>query len=99
YPARCHLSLHDALPISGTFYHGMPGITDAADYRGFFQLGSPNWFGLDASGTNLASNGGYASTMQGYLGPLPNTFTLDCDFVIDRSEEHTSELQSREKLV
>ncbi|MFF5473320.1 glycerophosphodiester phosphodiesterase [Streptomyces achromogenes] len=78
---------------AGTFYHGMPGITDAVDYRGFFQLGSPNWFGLDASGTNLASNGGYISTMQGYLGPLPNTFTFDCDFVIDVADYATASAQ------
>ncbi|MFE1111202.1 glycerophosphodiester phosphodiesterase [Streptomyces rochei] len=76
---------------AGTFYHGMPGITDAGDYRGYFQ--APAWFGLDASGTAMASNGGYVSCMQGYLGPLPSTFTLDFDFVIDTSDYATASMQ------
>jgi glycerophosphoryl diester phosphodiesterase len=77
-----------------TWYHGMVGITDAADYRGFFQQASGvSWFGLDTSGTALASNGGYASTVQGYLGPLPNTFTLDFDYVIDVADYATASLQ------
>ncbi|MFF8879593.1 glycerophosphodiester phosphodiesterase [Streptomyces flaveolus] len=79
---------------AGTFYHGMVGITDAADNRGFFQAGSPNWWGLDASGaTNMAANGGFIGVMQGYLGPLPSAFTLDFDFVIDVSDYTSASLQ------
>jgi glycerophosphoryl diester phosphodiesterase len=79
---------------AGTFYHGMVGITDAGDYRGLFQAGTPSWWGLDASGsTAMANNGGYVSVMQGYLGPLPAAFTLDCDVVIDASDYTTASLQ------
>ena len=79
---------------AGTFFHGMPGITDAGDYRGFFQQsGGVSWFGLDTSGTVLASNQGYASTLQGYLGPLPNAFTLDFDFVIDVADYASASMQ------
>ncbi|MFD8199966.1 glycerophosphodiester phosphodiesterase [Streptomyces sp. NPDC059701] len=79
---------------AGTFYHGMVGITDAGDNRGFFQAGTPNWWGLDASGaTNMASNGGYIAVMQGYLGPLPNTFTLDLDYVIDVADYTSASMQ------
>ncbi|MFF9624293.1 glycerophosphodiester phosphodiesterase [Streptomyces griseosporeus] len=81
---------------AGTFYHGMSAPADLKDYRGFYQLGSPNWWGLDASGTTQAdinANGGYGSVLQGYLGPLPNTFTLDFDYVIDVADYATASLQ------
>lgn len=79
---------------AGTFFHGMPGITDAGDYRGYFQQsGSTAWFGLDTSGSVLVSNLGYASVLQGYLGPLPNAFTLDFDFVIDAADYASASLQ------
>jgi glycerophosphoryl diester phosphodiesterase len=77
-----------------TWYHGMIGIADAGDYRGFFQQsGGVSWFGLDTSGTALASNGGYCSCLQGYLGPLPTTFTLDLDYVIDVADYATASMQ------
>ncbi|MER7623959.1 glycerophosphodiester phosphodiesterase family protein [Streptomyces sp. NPDC126503] len=81
---------------AGTFLHGMQTVPDLADYRGFFTPGSPSWWGLDASGTvipEIATNLGYASVMQGYLGPLPTTFTLDTDFVIDVSDYATASAQ------
>ncbi|WP_432137663.1 glycerophosphodiester phosphodiesterase [Streptomyces sp. bgisy154] len=81
------------LYAAGTFYHGMPGIVDNADYRGFFQAGTPNWWGLDASGSNLSGNSGYGSVLQGYLGPLPSTFTLDFDYVIDTIDYASASLQ------
>ncbi|WP_031189801.1 glycerophosphodiester phosphodiesterase [Streptomyces peucetius] len=77
---------------AGTFFHGMPTITDSGDYRGGFQTGSPNWFVQDASGTLLSANSGYTSTLQGYLGPL-NAFTLDTDFVIDVADYATASMQ------
>jgi glycerophosphoryl diester phosphodiesterase len=78
---------------AGTFFHGMPGITDAGDYRGGFQTGTPSYFQLDTSGTALASNGGYVSTLQGYLGPLANTFTIDFDYILDVADYATASLQ------
>ncbi|MFI5859143.1 glycerophosphodiester phosphodiesterase [Streptomyces parvulus] len=75
---------------AGTFFHGMVGIVDAGDYRGFFQ--TPAWFGLDASGTAMASNGGYVSCLQGYVGPLPETFTVDVDYVLDVTDYATASL-------
>ncbi|MFD3517695.1 glycerophosphodiester phosphodiesterase [Streptomyces sp. NPDC058657] len=74
---------------AGTFLHGMPGIADVPDYRGFWQLGTPSWWGLDASGSGQAdilANGGYVSVLHGYLGPLPAAFTIDYDFVLDVSD-------------
>ncbi|MFE6426731.1 glycerophosphodiester phosphodiesterase [Streptomyces rochei] len=77
-----------------TFYHGMVGMTDALDYRGFFQqAGSTSYFGLDASGTAMAFNGGYVSCLQGYVGPLPETFTVDFDYVLDVTDYATASLQ------
>lgn len=76
---------------SQSFSHGMPGIVDAGDYRGFYQ--TPAWWGLDASGEAHAANGGYVSVLHGYLGPLGNTFTMDFDFVIDTIDYATASLQ------
>ncbi|WP_162603042.1 glycerophosphodiester phosphodiesterase family protein [Streptomyces sp. CS081A] len=80
---------------AGTFYHGMPGLADTGDYRGFFQLGSPNWWGLDAvtAGPPDTSNGGFAGVGHHYLGPLPNTFTLDFDYVLDAVDYASASLQ------
>lgn len=81
---------------AGTFYHGMAAPPDLHDYRGFFTLGSPNWWGLDASGTTQADingNSGYGSVRHGYLGPLPSTFTLDCDVVLDAVDYATASAQ------
>ncbi|MFD8200495.1 glycerophosphodiester phosphodiesterase [Streptomyces sp. NPDC059701] len=76
-----------------TFFHGMVGIADAGDYRGFFQqTGGTSYFGLDASGTAMASNGGYASVLQGYAGPLPETCTIDFDYVLDVADYATASL-------
>ncbi|MET7646337.1 hypothetical protein ABZS83_22465, partial [Streptomyces sp. NPDC005426] len=74
-----------------TYFHGMLGIVSGAEDRGFFQ--APNWFGLDASGTKHADNGGYLGVMQGYLGPFPSAFTLDVDFVLDAADSGGSSLQ------
>ncbi|MFI5808967.1 glycerophosphodiester phosphodiesterase [Streptomyces sp. NPDC051561] len=77
------------LNAAGTFLHGMQGIADVPDYRGFYTLGSPSWWGLDASGTgqaDIVTNGGYVSCLHGYLGPLPSAFTVDYDYVLDASD-------------
>ncbi|MER5312666.1 glycerophosphodiester phosphodiesterase family protein [Streptomyces sp. NPDC002773] len=80
---------------AGTFYHGMPGLADTGDYRGFFQLGSPSWWGLDAvtAGPPDTGNGGFAGVGHHYLGPLPSTFTLDFDYVIDSVDYASASLQ------
>lgn len=77
---------------AGTFFHGMPGIVDAGDNRGFFQQsGGVSYFGLD--GTEGAPNVGYLSVLQGYLGPLPEQFTLDLDYVIDAVDYASASMQ------
>jgi glycerophosphoryl diester phosphodiesterase len=80
---------------AGTHYHGMAAIPDLADYRGFFTLGSPNWWGLDASGTvipEINTNSGFGGVLHGYLGPLASAFTLDFDYVIDVADYATASL-------
>jgi glycerophosphoryl diester phosphodiesterase len=81
---------------AGTFYHGTVAIPDLNDYRGFFTLGSPNWWGLDASGTTQAdinANSGFGGVLHGSLGPLPSTFTVDFDYVIDANDYSSASLQ------
>lgn len=81
---------------AGTFYHGMPAIPDLNDYRGFFTIGSPNWWGLDASGTTQAdinTNGGFGGVGHLYLGPLASAFTMDFDYVIDTTDYSSASLQ------
>lgn len=74
-----------------TYFHGMLGIVGGQEDRGFFQ--TPAWFGLDASGTQHDANLSYLGVMQGYLGPLPNAFTLDFDFVLDAADSGGASLQ------
>ncbi|MFE5514448.1 glycerophosphodiester phosphodiesterase [Streptomyces sp. NPDC056529] len=80
---------------AGTFFHGMPGISDVGDYRGFFQPGSPAWWGLDAvtAGPPDARNGGYSSVGHHYLGPLPAEFAMDFDFILDGVDYPSASLQ------
>lgn len=81
---------------AGTFLHGMAAPADLKDYRGFFTIGSPSWWGLDGAGTTQAdieANVGFGSVRHGYLGPLPSNFTLDFDFVIDTSDFSVSSVQ------
>lgn len=80
--------------VTGTFSHGMAGLVDTGDYRGFYQLGSPNWWGLDAvTGPPDTTNVGFASVGHDYLGPLPSAFTLDFDYVIDAVDYASASLQ------
>src|SRR5690606_41938427 len=81
------LSLHDALPILQSCIRPLHASHSAA--------------GLDGIRGSACQTNGRAHTARIIPGPLPNpdrtglpsrSFTL-------RSEEHTSELQSREKLV
>lgn len=82
---------------AGTFHHGMRGIHDVIDYRGFFTPGSPAWWGLDGTPATapaaVTANGGYVSCLQGYLGPLTPQFTLDLDVVIDTASYATASAQ------
>jgi hypothetical protein len=75
-----------------TFDHGMLGITDQAGYRGDWP-GSP-WFRLDMSTQDVAVNGSYASTLQGWGGrdTPPATWTLDLDYILDANKASTSSL-------
>ncbi|MBP2583044.1 glycerophosphoryl diester phosphodiesterase [Streptomyces sp. PvR006] len=74
-----------------TYFHGMLGIVGGQEDRGQFQ--APAWFGLDTSGSLHAENLGYLGVMQGYLGPLPEAFTIDFDFALDAADSAGSSLQ------
>ncbi|MDP5310368.1 glycerophosphodiester phosphodiesterase [Streptomyces poriferorum] len=74
-----------------TYHHGMLGIVSGKEDRGFFQ--APAWYGLDASGTQHDANLGYLGVMQGYLGPLDASFTLDFDFILDSADSGGASLQ------
>src|SRR5204863_7215359 len=84
------LSLHDALPIWGSGYTAAPAVTFSA----------PPAAGITATGTStIALTGGdrvlLAGTREGVwraINPAANVRAM-------RSEEHTSELQSRRDLV
>lgn len=81
---------------AGTFHHGMPAIPDLVDYRGAFTIGSPNWWGLDASGTvipEINTNSGFGAVGHFYLGPLASNFTMDFDYVIDTTDYSSASLQ------
>lgn len=81
---------------AGTFDHGMVGIPDVQDYRGAYTVGAPSWWGLDGTATGPAAvntNGGYISVLHGYLGPQDDSFTLDCDLVLDAIAYSTASAQ------
>lgn len=74
-----------------TNFHGMVGIVGGQEDRGSYQ--APAWFVLDASGARHDANLSYLGVMQGYLGPLPDVFTLDFDFVLDAADSGGASLQ------
>src|SRR5690606_41842019 len=94
-PGSYTLSLHDALPIFFAvgvvmcLFYG-PILAGFALWRGGFGLDATGW-GVIAVSTVLKT--GYALFLQRAYR------SGDFSFVYPRSEEHTSELQSRENLV
>src|SRR5690606_41238159 len=96
-PALCTASLHDALPISEKRRHHEddmsfePGLTNAgspqSDLYATLEQALQPWH--DEPGNLLP----VLHTVQESLGYIPH------DAIAWRSEEHTSELQSRENLV
>src|SRR5690606_41670384 len=88
------LGLHDALPILGTV--GEP-INEEAWHWYNEKIGKgkapivDTWWQTENGGILMTPIAGVTETKPGYaMLPLPG---------VQRSEEHTSELQSREKLV
>src|SRR5690606_39707730 len=80
------LSLHDALPISAGWWNRKPG-------QPFFSV-----FNFNDSHQSRTMTHAYSWYEEEVLGNLPTAEHIgDNDF--ERSEEHTSELQSRENLV
>ncbi|MFB8083680.1 glycerophosphodiester phosphodiesterase [Streptomyces sp. NPDC056013] len=74
-----------------TWFHGMLGIVSGREDRGYFQ--PVGWYGLDTSGSLHADNGGWLGVLQGYLGPLGETFTLDVDCVLEAADSSGASLQ------
>src|SRR5690606_41220495 len=93
-----HLSLHDALPILSapvSEHGGRHPLPDMKQFKGEIEK-----VGIDRSKTVIAYDGGegqFASRFWWLLTYLGH----DKVYVLNegRSEEHTSELQSRENLV
>src|SRR5205823_12336906 len=83
------LSLHDALPIYNDFY-------------GQLEFSQAN-YEAEENGTNITitvmRKGGIAGTVSVDFSVSDGTATLDADNTTNRSEEHTSELQSLAYLV
>src|SRR5690606_42136895 len=86
-PMTCPLSLHDALPISRPGRGSAPRRARPAGGRG-----RPTLSGTGATGWSPGS-----TPLGEATPPGPRTWTPSA--TEPRSEEHTSELQSREKLV
>src|SRR5690606_40321955 len=93
------LSLHDALPIYGTIVNQQNPIIPAAvraEHHGTYRLTVQSADGCEASAN-------YSITVNtNPTAILPDDFEVCADdllnFSVTRSEEHTSELQSRENL-
>src|SRR5690606_42111366 len=87
-PPRLYpLSLHDALPISSIGRSTLRRLS-----RG--RRGCVPTVSTTGSETAAGSNAGFASSAGSSNAELP-----EVSLVVNRSEEHTSELQSRENLV
>src|SRR5690606_41727483 len=90
-PPRCPLSLHDALPIcAGAPGGGPPGTVTSASPGSGTAVGPavlPTWHGASVGGPLVFGE-------RAAVGPA-----VAARRVRARSEEHTSELQSRENLV
>src|SRR5690606_41602420 len=92
------LSLHDALPI---YYVSQLSERDIKEHQlnlNFDMVGSPNFvrFVYDGDGDAFGTEGPDGSDK---IEALFNDYFASQDLATDRSEEHTSELQSRENLV
>src|SRR5690606_42142489 len=89
------LSLHDALPISGAGDHG------AGNAKGNDLDRRDHGAALDACpvGEGSEGDGGFDGVEGVDRRPVHAQDTRRSSEKIDRSEEHTSELQSRENLV
>src|SRR5690606_39789402 len=91
-PEICPPSLHDALPISGTWQETgeQPSLTDGYDANSDLAV-------MSSTASWLAKWSGYAARefKTKFIDPFPYILHNQAR----RSEEHTSELQSRENLV
>src|SRR5690606_41311466 len=98
--SRLHtLSLHDALPISAFKMHYtspwfVPG--NGVDSPNILNVNDASYFGFRHSTFSLMAADANKVT---YFTPRFAGFQLGLSFTPERSEEHTSELQSRENLV
>src|SRR5699024_11649084 len=95
HPHRHARSLHDALPISGKCFNTQVTYVLPIDAEaGKFIYMGDRW-----NGNNLTDS----RTVWLPLQVNPDTHTIailgESDWTLDRSEEHTSELQSRFDLV
>src|SRR5690606_41136035 len=89
------LSLHDALPISTVVYNQMRHIQD-------FKLGynREQIVLLPATGDSVAFESlRQQLVQQTAIADVARSSRIPTRRLLDRSEEHTSELQSRENLV
>src|SRR5207302_3551967 len=97
-PALSPLSLHDALPICALALNAT--LYDRRTSRIVSAIGLPPsvGYGLLTNDAGVVSNKGFELTLAG--GVLRGAgVTWDVSLAAWRSEEHTSELQSRENLV
>src|SRR5690606_40378664 len=85
------LSLHDALPIC------LNARVEASDLKRSGELSENHALDPVGLSSNLSSNGEVDGTLQGE-GPR-TCRVLGIAYGVGRSEEHTSELQSRENIV
>src|SRR5690606_41180852 len=86
------LSLHDALPI---FQQGVSGSNKTDTFMQTTQTGVLDvLIVIDNSGSMAEEQNNLAGKLQPLL-----SYVQGADWQIGRSEEHTSELQSRENLV
>src|SRR5690606_41973082 len=89
-------SLHDALPIYD-FRHGLPDHLHQRQSPGWAAC---TWGGRHCGPVRRAVASGHLLVIDGgVLGNVPPSTLVDCTGPVPRSEEHTSELQSRENLV
>src|SRR5690606_39314872 len=98
-PVCAPLSLHDALPILAGTVRGRPGAQRLAVTSGG-TIPDRGLFGVFLAGADPKKGGGRVGELDEemvYESRVGDVFTLGTTSW--RSEEHTSELQSRENLV
>src|SRR5690606_39684208 len=92
-------SLHDALPICGSAERGLkPCVAISAVNQGAANVGAAYQQSREALLINARIDGGARVIAFESLGYLHTLYKAGAGALI-RSEEHTSELQSRENLV